>query len=114
LVFFESYLDESPKPGDGFYHFSWQFFELLNAREALFVSIDDGYCRRWILVPGKRVELKDTLFGFSGISELSNMLARRDWKFSDRVVSSPRSERDAGQTETPGMAQGTDGAEDSC
>lgn len=79
LVFFESYIDASPRPGDGFHHFSWQFFELLNAREALFVSIDGGYCRRWILVPGKRVELKDTLFSFSGISELSSMLARRDW-----------------------------------
>lgn len=79
LVFFESYLDVSPRPDDGFYHFSWQFFELLNAREALFVSIDKCYCCRWILVPGKRVELKDTLFSFSGISELSNILAGRDW-----------------------------------
>lgn len=79
LVFFESYLDASPRPGDGFHHFSWQFFELLNAREALFVSIDRGICRPWILVPGKKVELQGTLFSFSGISQLSNILARRDW-----------------------------------
>jgi hypothetical protein len=79
LLFFESYLDDSPRPGDGFYSFSWQFFELLQAREALFVSMDKGVCRRWLLSSGKRVELSDAIFTFSTISELSNRLALQDW-----------------------------------
>ena len=79
LVFLESYLDRTARPEDGWHSFSWQFFELLHARVGLFVSIDGGYCCRWIVVPGERIEKGPTLFTFRDLSELSEQLTRRDW-----------------------------------
>jgi hypothetical protein len=73
-IFFESYLNASDAPG-----FSWQFFELLNSREALLVSVERGWAKKWITVPGKRVSTSDTVFVFSSIEELSAILATRSW-----------------------------------
>jgi ankyrin repeat protein len=73
-IFFESYRETSDAPG-----FSWQFFELLNSREALLVSVDGGWARKWITTPGKRVSTSDTVFVFSSIEQLSAILAARSW-----------------------------------
>jgi ankyrin repeat protein len=73
-IFFESYRETSDAPG-----FSWQFFELLNSREALLVSVDGGWAGKWITTPGKRVSTSDTVFVFSSMEELSAILAARSW-----------------------------------
>jgi len=72
LVFFESYLDVGATRV-----FNWQFFELLHAREALFVKLDSGVARKWIITPGKRIGMSDTLFLFDGIEQLAKALAVR-------------------------------------
>jgi ankyrin repeat protein len=73
-IFFESYRDMSDAPG-----FSWQFFELLNSREALLVSVEGGWAKKWITTPGKRVSTSDTVFVFSNIEELAAILASPSW-----------------------------------
>jgi hypothetical protein len=73
-IFFETYQDMSDAPG-----FSWQFFELLNSREALLVSVEGGWARKWITTPGKRASTSDTVFAFSSIEELAAILTARSW-----------------------------------
>jgi hypothetical protein len=73
-IFFESYRDMGDTPG-----FSWQFFELLNSREALLVSVEGGWAKKWDRTPGKRVSTSDTVFVFSSIEELAAILAARSW-----------------------------------
>jgi hypothetical protein len=81
LVFFETYLDPPGEEarGDRPSGFEWQFFELLNARAALLVSIDSGWCKRCITETGKRVKASDVIFIFSYVNDLATKLCQREW-----------------------------------
>jgi ankyrin repeat protein len=71
-LFFETYREMRDAPG-----FSWQFFELLNSRDALLISFDSQLVRRWIIEPGKRVSTSAALFAFESIDELASALVAR-------------------------------------
>jgi len=73
-LFFETYRVMGDPKG-----FSWQFFELLNSREALLISVEDGWAKKWMTVPGKRVSTSNTIFTFSSIEELAAILTSRSW-----------------------------------
>lgn len=75
-IFFETYLDEDDISQE---RFSWQFFELLHSRQALLVSMQGGWAKKWITRAGTRVSTSDNIFSFSNIQELTAALIARSW-----------------------------------